>query len=117
MNNVTPLLAKVGLNTLALVALFSLFGQITVSAFVIVVAVLVPLGYVFGDIGVFKATDNIAATLFDFGLGIIVLWLAQASTPAIQLNITGVIFGAGVLAVTEYFFHVFLARTRLRQET
>lgn len=65
--------------------------------------------YVIGDLFLLPKTNNTIATLADFGLAFMIIWiLGESLTYGESLLLASLISAAGV-AVFEYFFHKYVA--------
>lgn len=71
--------------------------------------------YVIGDLFLLSKTNNTIATLADFGLAFMIIWIVGESlTYGESLLLPSLIAAAGV-AVTEYFFHKYVSRSVLEE--
>ncbi|MFS0644224.1 DUF2512 family protein [Siminovitchia sp. 179-K 8D1 HS] len=94
--------------------ILSLFNTVTFWHSTLLGIVLLLLSYFLGDMMVLPKMGNITATLGDFVLSLIVIWGG--------LNLLGyseafgeALFTSIVLAIGEYFYHLWLERTQFRK--
>ncbi len=75
----------------------------------VITSILVVTSYFLGDIFILQRTNNTVATIADFGLAFLVIWLMRNNlTYGANLFIAALIGAAGV-ALFEFFFHKYLA--------
>ncbi|WP_026584312.1 YndM family protein [Bacillus sp. J33] len=98
----------------SLVLLYVILGLIYGMSFInvfIITAVLGIAAYVIGDLIILPRTGNTIATAADFGLAFLLIWfLSSILTYGENLLTMSLIAALGV-ALFEYFYHGYLART------
>ncbi|MGM0875604.1 MAG: YndM family protein [Bacillota bacterium] len=74
------------------------------------------VSYVLGDLVILPRTNNTIATIADFGLSIVVIWLilASISDNGVSIFWASLIASVGV-ALFEYFFHKYMAKNVLNK--
>ncbi|MBM7716538.1 DUF2512 family protein [Siminovitchia sp. FSL H7-0308] len=95
--------------------ILSLFNDVTFFHSTLLGIVLLLLSYYIGDMMVLPKMGNMTATLGDFVLSLIVIWgglvllgYREAFGEALFVSI--------VLAIGEYFYHLWLERTQFRNK-
>jgi hypothetical protein len=103
----------------SLVLLYVILGVMYDMSFTNVFLISLVLGlasYVIGDLFLLPKTNNTIATMADFGLAFMVIWLlGESLTYGESLLLPSLIAAAGV-AVFEYFFHKYMADRVLEDE-
>lgn len=96
----------------SMVLLYVILGLMYDMSFSNVFLISLVLGlasYVIGDLFLLPKTNNTIATLADFGLAFMIIWvLGESLTYGESLLLASLISAAGV-AVFEYFFHKYVA--------
>jgi hypothetical protein len=96
----------------SLVVLFVILGLMYDMSFTNVFLISLVLGlasYVIGDLFLLPKTNNTIATLADFGLAFMIIWiLGESLTYGESLLLPSLISAAGI-ALFEYFFHKYMA--------
>lgn len=96
----------------SLVLLYVILGLMYNMSFTNVFLISLVLGlasYVIGDLFLLPKTNNTIATLADFGLAFMIIWiLGESLTYGESLLLASLISAAGI-ALFEYFFHKYVA--------
>ncbi|MCM3575130.1 YndM family protein [Mesobacillus subterraneus] len=96
----------------SLVLLYVILGLMYDMSFTNVFLISLVLGlasYVIGDLFLLPKTNNTIATLADFGLAFMIIWiLGESLTYGESLLLASLISAAGI-ALFEYFFHKYVA--------
>jgi hypothetical protein len=96
----------------SLVLLYVILGLMYDMSFTNVFLISLVLGlvsYLIGDLFLLPKTNNTIATLADFGLAFMIIWiLGESLTYGESLLLASLISAAGV-ALFEYFFHKYVA--------
>ncbi|MCP8615650.1 YndM family protein [Salirhabdus salicampi] len=72
------------------------------------------VSYILGDLIILRLTNNTVATIADFGLALLVIWImSEALTPIEGLFTQSLIAAAG-LTIFEYFFHKYVHNNVLK---
>lgn len=71
------------------------------------------LNYLIGDLLVLPRFGNVAASILDGILGGAIAWMVLLYYPAAYGNITSVYIFAVIIAVAEFFFHMYLIGTHV----
>jgi hypothetical protein len=80
------------------------FGEILwISLFVTLIA------YLIGDLIILRASNNTVATLADFGLSLVTIYLFNVFWYRDNIPFLSALISAAVLGVGEWFFHKYLA--------
>src|SRR5690606_33531476 len=74
------------------------------------------LSYLIGDLLILRFTNNMVATIADFGLALLIIWVTtDAYTPVDALF--GRVFMATIaVTIFEYFFHKYVDRSILHDD-
>ncbi|WP_449621442.1 YndM family protein [Robertmurraya sp. Marseille-Q9965] len=95
--------------TLAILYLIlGLYYGMTFGTVLLITLVLGIVAYLIGDLGVLPRTSNIVATLADFALALLVVWLMISWLTASTTAFTMALITAIGVAIVEYFFHKYL---------
>ncbi len=109
MKHLTALLVKLGMVFIVLYVILGLFFGISLSNIFILSLFLTVIAYVLGDLGVLPRWGNLIATVSDFGLALLGIWLVSSYILGISIPVvTGVLTSAVLIAVGEWFFHKYL---------
>jgi hypothetical protein len=114
MKNITNLIFKTAMVLAVLFILIPIFGRSTWGQTIITGLVLVALSYVAGDMWILPKFGNIIAVIAELGLSALVIWGMSQALPQFILTTAGVWVIAIVLAVGEWFFHLYLIATQAR---
>ncbi|SFE08879.1 Protein of unknown function [Lentibacillus persicus] len=98
---------------LTLIALFIVLGLgfgVSFGNVLIMTAVLGIISYFAGDLGVLPKNGNIMASISDFGLTFLVVWLMGMLLANIGFTTMAgaALISALVIAAAEYFFHIYI---------
>jgi len=69
------------------------------------------LSYIIGDMGILRRTNNTIATIIDFGLVLTIILMFDALLGTSDITFFDAGFAAVALAVSEWIFHRYFART------
>ncbi|QTM98575.1 DUF2512 family protein [Sediminibacillus dalangtanensis] len=83
------------------------FWSTTILGIILIVA-----AYALGDMMIFPRTSNMMATLSDFGLALIVLWIGLAVIGA-ESTFLPALITAVVIAAGEWFYHKWLVKNNM----
>lgn len=109
MTNVQPVVVKFVTSTLLLASVLGMLYHADFWTIVKIGVVVTALGYFAGDKIILPKWGNLMATVADFGLVYIVVWLMGAFlfNPGTPLA-TASFYSAVIVALGEYLFHVYL---------
>jgi hypothetical protein len=91
-----------------LVILYVFLGlnfNLSFSNVVSITAVLTALGYILGDLFLLPRTNNIIATIADFGLAFFVIWFMSRALANSNDLLTASLISAAAVAIFEYVYH------------
>ncbi|MGJ7921251.1 YndM family protein [Neobacillus sp. LXY-4] len=94
------------------VLLFIILGMIFDMNFGNVLLISLVLGiaaYIVGDMMVLPRTNNMTATMADFGLAFLIIWFISEGVTTNENTVFPSLIAALGVAVFEYFFHKYLA--------
>lgn len=95
--------------TLAILYLIlGLYYGMTFGTVFLITLILGIVAYLVGDLGVLPRTSNFVATLVDFALALLVVWLMISWLTASTTAFTMALVTAIGVAIVEYFFHKYL---------
>jgi hypothetical protein len=90
---------------------YSILDVLTISI------VLSTAGYVLGDLYLYRRSNNLTATLADFGMTFLVVWFMSVNLTYEDDLLTATLLAATGVTVYEYFYHRIVPRdTRRRHE-
>ncbi|RFU60861.1 YndM family protein [Peribacillus glennii] len=88
---------------------YSIMDVLTISI------VLSAVGYMLGDLFLYRRTNNMTATISDFGLAFLVVWFMSLNITFEDDLLTASILAAAGVAIYEYFYHRVVPRARGRR--
>ncbi|OLS35146.1 YndM family protein [Bacillus sp. MRMR6] len=113
MNHIKALLIKF-ISTLALLTIIlGLFFDMAFSNIFLITLVLGIAAYLIGDMFTLPRTNNLFATLADFGLAFFIIWIMSVNLTIGDGQLLMSLFAALGVAVFEYLFHRYLANNIL----
>lgn len=86
----------VDLNPIVMIALVAVIGTV--------------LNYLLGDLVILPSTGNVTASVGDGVLGAAVAYVVDLFSYNFNASATGLIIFAAIIAVAEYFFHIYLIK-------
>lgn len=96
--------------TLALLyIILGLFAGMSFGNVLLITIVLGVIAYIIGDLAILSRTNNSIATVADFGLAFLVIWLMSDTLTVGDNLFTTSLLAALAVAVFEYFFHKYMA--------
>lgn len=116
MRHLIALALKFSLTTLILFMILGAFYDVSFTDVFLISAVLTVLGYL-GDILILPRVGNVIATIGDFGLTLITVWLMGIYRFDEDVSLLGAPFvSAATIALGEWFFHKYMKNTLLDRE-
>lgn len=113
--HVTALVIKFVVIGLITVILLPIFGRFTSGQAVLTALVLTLVAYFFGDLGILPRYGNVTATIVNVITAALVIGIADwVVNGVISLSPAGWILSLALLAIGEWFFHGYLARSPVR---
>jgi hypothetical protein len=113
MKHVKALLIKF-ISTLALLTIIlGLFFDMAFSNIFLITLVLGIAAYLIGDLFTLPRTNNLFATLADFGLAFFIIWVMSINLTFGDGHVLMSLLGALGVALFEYLFHRYLAKNVL----
>ena len=98
------------ISTLVLLyVILGMFYDMSFGNVFLITLVLGAVAYIFGDMLILSKTNNTIATLADFGLAFLLIWLMGESLTFGDSLIVPALLSAAGLALFEIFFHKYLA--------
>ncbi|RFU70405.1 DUF2512 family protein [Peribacillus saganii] len=70
------------------------------------------IGFIVGDLYVLPKTSNITATIIDFGLAFMVIWITSRAAGYQGKAVEASFFSAIAVSIVEYLFHKALLRSK-----
>ncbi|PLT32114.1 DUF2512 family protein [Bacillus sp. V5-8f] len=70
---------------------------------------LIAVEYIIGDLVILRRTNNTVATIADFGMALVLIWLMTANLEAFRNPFYAALVASLALAMFEYFFHRYVA--------
>lgn len=109
MKHLIALLIKFVMVFIVLYVIMGLFFGISIGNVFIMSLFLTVTAYMLGDLVVLPMWGNLIATVADFGLALIGIWLISYYILGISIPlVTGVLTSAVLIAFGEWFFHKYL---------
>ncbi|HAQ07333.1 MAG TPA: hypothetical protein DCR24_07370 [Bacillus bacterium] len=103
----------------SLVLLYVILGLMYNMSFTNVFLISLVLGvtsYVIGDLFLLPRTNNTIATIADFGLAFMVIWIMGEGMTYGESLFTPSLIAAVGIALFEYFFHKYMANSTLKEQ-
>lgn len=100
----TRLLMKVLLNGIAVIPLLMWLGGASLTGSILTALTLTVIAYLIGDLFILRRTNNLVATLADFGLAFLFFWAADR-TAGWALTFTEMLVISAAVGVVEYAVH------------
>lgn len=110
MDNVRALIIKSIVSLVLLYIILGLFFGMSFGYIFVITLILGVASYYFGDIYLLPKTNNIVATISDFGLTFLVIWLMRNNLSYGTNLLTAAFIGAVGVAIFEFFFHIYLVK-------
>jgi hypothetical protein len=88
---------------------YSIFDVLTISI------VLSAVGYLLGDLFLYRRSNNLTATLADFGMTFLVVWFMSVNLTYEDDLLTATLLAAAGVTVFEYFYHRIVPRDARRR--
>lgn len=92
---------------------FMIFGTASFWTMLMIAIAGTVLNFLIGDMLILPRFGNVTAAVLDGILGGVVAWLILIYTPVTNYSITSVYFFAVIVAVAEFFFHMYLVSARV----
>ncbi|TKC18455.1 YndM family protein [Robertmurraya kyonggiensis] len=108
MGNLKALAVKFIATLAILYLILGLYYGMTFGTVFLITLVLGIVSYLVGDLGVLPRTSNIVATLVDFVLALLIVWLMISWLTASTTAFTMALITAIGIAVVEYVFHKYM---------
>lgn len=113
MNRTTiALLIKLAITFVAAWLAFGFIDENSMSYIILVTITGTILNYLAGDLFILPNFGNIVASIGDGVMGAIIAYIISLMVPEFIVNSTSLIVFAGLVAITEYFFHVYLLKDK-----
>lgn len=109
MEHIKALLIKFIMCTAVLWIVLGLFFGVDFGEVITISIILTPLAYVIGDLLILRNFNNTIATIADFGLSFITIWLIGTAIINEPISVaTAAFLSALALAVGEWFYHYYV---------
>jgi hypothetical protein len=116
MNHMKALVIKFISSLVILYVVLGLLYDMSFSNVFLITLVLGVASYILGDMLILPRTNNTVATLADFGLAFLVIWLMGESLTYGDSLVTPALIAAAGMAIFEYFFHKYVSNQVIKQE-
>lgn len=110
MRTIMALLLKLVVTFAAAWVAFNLVDLNSLSMISVVAVAGTVLNYLLGDLLILPSTGNITASVGDGVLGAAVAYVVDLFSYNFNASATGLIIFAAIIAVAEYFFHIYLIK-------
>ncbi|GIN86012.1 putative membrane protein YndM [Heyndrickxia sporothermodurans] len=110
MKHLKPMIIKFIATLIVLFIILNLFYGMSIAKVVFISLSLTVLTYPFGDVGILPRTNNTIATLSDFGLSLVTIWLLSAALTYVNRSpiFISSLISAAAITIFEYFFHKYV---------
>lgn len=109
MKHIKALAIKFISSLVLLYVILGMFYDMSFGNVFLITLVLGAVAYIFGDMLILSKTNNTIATIADFGLAFLLIWLMGESLTFGDSLIVPALLSAAGLALFEIFFHKYLA--------
>lgn len=116
MKHVRALAVKFGASFGLLYVILGIMYDMSVTNVLLIALVLSAASYLIGDLFILPRTNNTIATIADFGLAFMLIWLMGESLTFGDSLFTPSLLAAAGIGVFEYFFHKFVAGDVLEEK-
>ncbi|MFN2745761.1 MULTISPECIES: YndM family protein [Bacillus] len=119
MKHVRALCVKFIVSLVLLYVILTLFFGVPFGDMFVLTLFLGVISYLLGDLLLLPRTGNTTATMGDFGLSLILIWMIlamQDNPPYASLALASIISAIGV-TIFEFFFHRYMAANILDENT
>lgn len=116
MEHLRSLAIKFIASFVVLYVILGLMYNMSLTNVILISLVLGVASYVIGDLFLLPRTNNTIATIADFGLAFMVIWLMGEGMTYGESLFTPSLIAAGGVALFEYFFHKYLTDSILEGE-
>lgn len=109
MRYLKALLIKFIVISVVILSLLSIFNTATITEMLFISLLVTGIAFVVGDLFILRRFGNLSATLADFGLAFLSIWmlsslLIEAAYPIVLVSL----FSAFFITICEAFFHAYL---------
>ena len=112
MNYTKALIIKFIASLVLLYIVLGLFYGMPFGYIFVITSILVVTSYFLGDIFILQRTNNTVATIADFGLAFLAIWLMRSNLTYGANLFTAALIGAVGVALFEFFFHKYLVNLK-----
>ncbi len=109
MKHIVALLLKFGMVTLVLLLSSYLFISLTISQILIISVAVTLLAYLIGDLVILAKSNNIIATVSDFALVWITLFMFNYILPGINISVFDALMASLLISMGEWIFHKYMS--------
>jgi len=115
MKHLTAILIKFVMIAVVLEIVLNILTDLSFGNILLISAAVTVIAYVIGDLMVLPASNNTTATIGDFGLALITIYLFNYFIRGAEISIWDAGIAALALAAGEWFFHKFVPRVSLEK--
>lgn len=108
MKHFTALLIKFIMVTLVLEIILNMLTNLTFTDILYISVSITVLAYIIGDLLILPASNNTVATLADFGLALVTIYMFNYLWDIRYISLYDALVAAAVLGVGEWFFHMYV---------
>ena len=112
MGHITALLIKAVMSVLVLLIVLTGFYHYPASGTISIALLITVLSYIIGDLAILRVSNNYIATIADFLLVTVIIWLVGPFFQGVSIPLYIAISLALVIALGEWFFHHFFIASR-----
>lgn len=113
MRHVMALVIKTIMVTAVLIVVMSIMNNYPVGSTFVLALLVSGLAYLAGDLGVLPISNNTVATVADFGLATLTIWLVGPFIVEAFIPFTIALLSGVVIAAGEWIFHKYMTETVL----
>lgn len=117
MNHVKAFAIKFISSFVLLYIILGMFYEMSFGDVFLISLVLSVAAYIIGDLVVLPRTNNMVATIVDFGLAMMVIWLFVENLTAYENTFTMSLIASLGVALFEYMFHKYVSSNVISQST
>ncbi|WP_197482175.1 YndM family protein [Oceanobacillus sp. Castelsardo] len=117
MRHIKALAIKFMTILIILYSLLAIFESATLGEFLLISALVTGIAYIIGDLFILPRFNNVVATIADFGLAFVGIWVLSSMFiyPTTPIGIVSG-FAAFFIAISEALFHVYMKEKVLKKQ-
>jgi uncharacterized membrane protein YvlD (DUF360 family) len=111
MKHIWALLIKFVMAAVILETVMYLFSDLTFGSVLWIALVITVGSYIIGDLLILPASNNIVASLADFGIAFAIIYMFNFIWTTVSIPLLSALIAALIVGIAEWFLHKYLAST------